>query len=106
MIKQIENKLLKRKEVIFEIESESNPGLSKIKSEIAQLTKSQEDLVVIKSLKSSFGNKKFLAEALVYNSLEDKNKIEPAIKQIKNQPKQEAVNNVRKSKWISKSKRR
>lgn len=81
MIKQTENKLLKRKEIIFEMESDSNPGLKRIKSEIAQLTKSQEELIVIKSLKSSFGNKKFSAEARVYDSLEDKNKVEPLVKQ-------------------------
>jgi len=71
------NPLLKRKEINASIEAESNPGFEKTKKEIALHFKANDDVVVIKKVEGNFGRSSFLIDAFVYDSLEDKNKIEP-----------------------------
>ncbi|MEK6889364.1 MAG: hypothetical protein AABW80_04630 [Nanoarchaeota archaeon] len=66
MRKEIHNKLLNRKEVELELESESNPGIAKCRADIAKHFKSEENLVVIKRLLSHFGKNNFVVEAYIY----------------------------------------
>ncbi len=80
MEKDFRNELLKRREVKFAVESEKNPGFEFVVKEIAEKFKTSEENVAVKSLKNNFGSNNFLVEAFVYDSLDDKNKIEPGPK--------------------------
>jgi ribosomal protein S24E len=80
ILKEIKNDLLKRKEIQFVIESEKNPGLEGSKKVLIEKIKSPEENIVVKFVKSKFGTQEFLVEAFVYNSKEDKEKVEPKIK--------------------------
>lgn len=78
--KEFRNNLLKRKEMVLELEDSSNPGMKKVSSEVAKKLGVSEDCIVVKKLNSGFGSKKFLAEVFVYDSADEKVKIEPKIK--------------------------
>jgi ribosomal protein S24E len=77
LVKEIENELLKRKEVIVSAEYDSNPGYQKIMKEILGKFKVEEEVVVIKKLENRFGSKEFLAAAFIYENIKDKERIEP-----------------------------
>lgn len=77
------NVLLKRKEILFAVEAGANPGFDKVRKLAAEDMKTGEDLVVIKSLKNNFGTNRFVVEAFVYDSKEQKEKIEPRVKEKK-----------------------
>lgn len=75
--KDIKNPLLKRREVLFEMESESNPGFEGAMKAVVNEFKIQEALVVVKKVDSSFGSHKFIIDAFIYDSEDAKNKVEP-----------------------------
>ncbi len=77
------NSLLKRREVKLVIESEKNPGMQEAAKAIAENFKVSEDVVAVKALKSKFGRKTFLVDAFIYDSVNDKNNIEPKKKKNK-----------------------
>ena len=77
VIKDFNNKLLKRREALVSIESPSNPGISEATKKVAEHFKTGEEVVVIKSLKSSYGKSEFVADVLIYDSLEAKESTEP-----------------------------
>ena len=77
------NELLKRRELKVVINVDSNPGYAGASKVISEEFKSPEENVVIKTLKSKFGRDTFLIDAFIYDSLEDKNKIEPKPKEKK-----------------------
>ncbi len=77
VIKDFRNDLLKRKEVKIVINAEKNPGIISSAKIVADNFKVDENLVVLKTLKSKFGRDTFLIEAFIYNSLADKEMIEP-----------------------------
>lgn len=79
VIKDFRNNLLKRKELIISIDAESNPGLEKVKQECVDYFSAAADNIVVKSIKGKFGRRNFVAEVFVYDSIENKNKIEPRI---------------------------
>jgi len=83
VIKEFKNNLLKRKEIEILGSYESNPGFEKVKKDIAAHFKTPEDLIVIKNVKGSFGSNELLINFLVYNSANDKEKIEPKKKEKK-----------------------
>lgn len=74
------NDLLKRREISAIIEAEANPGFDKVKKDIAEHFKTDENLVAVKALRSNFGAYSFLVDAFIYKTEEDKNKIEPKAK--------------------------
>ena len=74
------NKLLKRHEVSAVLESQGNPGFAKAATSVAELTKATEDRIVVKNVSSRFGRNTFTIDALVYDSVEDKARIEPKIR--------------------------
>src|SRR3989344_5061981 len=76
IIKDFRNDLLKRREVKLVLEEESNPGYTKSKEAIAKKFKSPEVNIVVKHLKSKFGRKTFLIDAFIYDSEEDRKRIE------------------------------
>ena len=80
MRKDIHNKLLNRREVEMELESESNPGLARCKTDIAKHFKADENLVVIKRLLSHFGRNHFVVEAYIYKDEENMKAVEAPVK--------------------------
>ena len=83
VLKEFENKLLKRKEVLVSEEYEINPGIEKVTEEISKQFKADKEKIVVRRIISEFGKKLFKVEAFVYNSVEDKTKIEPKPKEKK-----------------------
>lgn len=79
-VKNIHNKLLKRKEIIVKLESESNPGMINMQKKVAEKMKVDEELVIIKKINSRFGRNVFEVEVFVYDSAKDKSNTEPKIK--------------------------
>ena len=82
-IKNFRNELLKRNEVKVVVTAEKNPGLANAGKMIAEQFKSKEENVVVKELKSKFGRDSFLIDAFIYDSQEQKNRIEPKKKEKK-----------------------
>jgi ribosomal protein S24E len=83
VIREINNDLLKRREVVLENEYESNPGVSGVLKDIATHFKADENTIVVRKVGSSFGSGEFVIDAFVYDSAEQKEKIEPKKKEKK-----------------------
>lgn len=77
VIKDFRNEMLKRREVELVITSEKNPGIKLASKAIADNFKANEDAVVVKRVASRFGRDSFSVEAFIYDSIEEKNRIEP-----------------------------
>jgi len=80
IIKDIKNENLKRREMKVVVAFEKNPGIAEAIKVISDVAKSSADLIVIKKLKSKFGRNTFLIDSFIYNSVEDRNMIEPKVK--------------------------
>jgi ribosomal protein S24E len=83
--KEVNNPLLKRKEIIAITEEvKQTPSRQEALSQIAALTGNTEDKVVINKIEQEFGGEKVVIYARVYETKEDREKIEPkyAIKRI------------------------
>jgi len=89
-IKNFRNDLLKRNEVKVVMSAGKNPGLATAAKNIAEHLKTKEENVVVRELKSSFGRDTFLIDAFVYDSVMDKEKIEPRKKEKKKEGEQAA----------------
>jgi ribosomal protein S24E len=83
ILNEIYNSLLKRKELVAKENYESNPGFEKTMSDIAKKFKVENETVVIRRINSSFGTGEFVIEAFIYESVKDKEKIEPKKKEKK-----------------------
>ncbi len=77
---EFKNSLLKRKEIIFSVVEHSNPGFVKMQNLSAEHYKVGVENVVVKKLWNNFGNNEFFCEVFVYESTNDKDKVEPKIK--------------------------
>lgn len=80
-MKEIKNKLMKRKEVEIVIEASSNPGFAHALKEVVNHFKASEEQVVVKRVNSSFGTNHFTIEANIYDSAKDKLELEPKKKE-------------------------
>jgi len=87
VVKEFDNRLLKRKEVEVSDRYNSNPGLSKVLEDIAKHLKVKEEVVVIKKINSHFGSNNFLIDAFIYDSPADKERVEPKKKEKKEKKK-------------------
>lgn len=67
-LQEKKNPHLSRDELILEISSTSTPK----KEEVRDLIKKDKELVVVRNVHSPFGKNKFIAEVLVYDSIEAK----------------------------------
>jgi ribosomal protein S24E len=76
ILNELQNKLLKRKEVVVEIESEKNPGYEAVKGLIATQFKADAENIVVKTLKGHFGSNLVTVDAFIYSSKEDKENVE------------------------------
>ena len=79
IIKQQKNPFLQREEITLEIKNPSTPNADEVKTAIAK----DPALTVIKKINTNFGNQTFTAEALIYDNIEAKNKIETTPKKIR-----------------------
>jgi len=77
IIEDLDNEVLKRKQVKVIVEAEKNPTINEAMDIISREFKVDKDKIVIKLVKGKFGRKTFLIHAFIYNSKEDKEKIEP-----------------------------
>ncbi len=83
IIQQSRNDLLKRNEIKGIIKSNGNLGYENAMKTVVEKLKAAEENIVLKNVKSKFGRDTFLVEALIYDSVEDKEKIEPKKKEKK-----------------------
>ena len=71
VVKESDNKLLGRKEVLVQLETEGQTHTrAKVKEEIAKKFKTKENLVVVNSIKSRYGSLNVLVSANVYDKKE------------------------------------
>ena len=95
ILKQRENPLFNRKEVEIIIEANITPKMSEAEALVAKEFSSHADNIKIRKIKGRFGSKNFIITAKIYNSKEDKDKIEP--KEKKKKGSQESKESVTKS---------
>ena len=72
IIKQEKNPFLEREELMLEIINESTPSSEEIKTEL----KKDAELTIVKKINTNFGRQTFIAEVVVYDNMEAKNKVE------------------------------
>jgi small subunit ribosomal protein S24e len=80
ILSENENPLLKRKEVVFQVEHNqtgSTPPRLEVRNAIAKILKTDVSLVFIKKLETKTGTRKSVGLANVYDSLEHAKLIEP-----------------------------
>ena len=83
ILEEKQNPLFNRKEVKIEIESALPPSKAEATKIVSEKFSSSEDKVKLEKIDSRFGSSKFIIIAKVYGSLEEKERIEPKIKQKK-----------------------
>lgn len=76
-LKQFQNSILKRNEIEYTIEAQSNPGFQKATELIAAELKVAPDTIALKAVRGNFGTNTFLIEAFIYDTAQDKERIEP-----------------------------
>ncbi|MDH3352908.1 MAG: hypothetical protein OEL87_00485 [Nanoarchaeota archaeon] len=72
IIKQEKNPFLEREDLVLEIKGEATPSFEEVKTAIGK----DADLTVVKKITTNFGRNTFLVEAVVYDNIEAKEKIE------------------------------
>jgi small subunit ribosomal protein S24e len=80
ILSEKENLLLKRKEVVFQVEHNqtgSTPPRTEVKEAIAKVLKKDSNLVFIKKMETKTGTRKAIGTANVYDSVEQAKLIEP-----------------------------
>ena len=88
-LNQFKNSILKRTEVEYTVEALQNPGFQKATEMVSDKLKATKENIAIKAVRGKFGKNQFLIEAFVYDSLADKEKIEPK-KKMKKTKEEEA----------------
>ena len=72
IVKNFENKLLNRKQITAKLTVEgATLSRADAKANIAKALKVEEDLIIIKEIKSTFGSTEVVVEANVYDSKEN-----------------------------------
>lgn len=77
IVTQTKNKLLKRDEITASLVEQSNPGFAKARTLLAEALKVAEERIALRAVRSHFGSNEFTIEAYVYDSVADKERIEP-----------------------------
>ncbi len=77
IIEDNKNSLLKRREIKVVVEHKGNPGFGNALKMVSEQFKAQEENIVVNNVKGKFGRDTFLIGAFIYDSKEDKDKIEP-----------------------------
>lgn len=74
------NPLLYRHDVLAKKSYPTNPGYSVVREDLAKHFNKGIECVAIKSVKGSFGSSEFIIEASIYDSVENKESIEPKLR--------------------------
>ena len=77
LVKDFNNSLLQRREVVVTKDYPSNPGFAVVKQDIAQKFNASPDCVVVLAIRGGFGSSLFNIEARVYDSVETLQLVEP-----------------------------
>ncbi len=78
VIKDFENKLLERKEVIVNIVGDgTTPTRKNIKAELAKKFKAKEDLIIINKINTSYGSRDVSVDASIYTKKEIMSRLTP-----------------------------
>ncbi|MBT96725.1 MAG: hypothetical protein QF567_02175 [Candidatus Pacearchaeota archaeon] len=83
IISKKENPLFKRNEVKVGIHAKVTPSNNEVEKLISEKFKTQEKNIKIKKISSKFGSNNFIVSANIYDSYEDKDKIEAKTKKEK-----------------------
>ncbi len=77
MIGESRNDLLKRKEIVVEMQSHGSPTYEQVKKELSGKFKTEDSLIVIQKVSGKFGSNHFVVSAFIYDSNEAKERVEP-----------------------------
>lgn len=80
IIQEKENPVFKRKGVTIEIHSNKVPSKEEVTELIAKKFSVEKNLIAIEKIQGKFGSYSILVSAKIYNSEQDKDKIEPKSK--------------------------
>lgn len=86
------NPLLKRKEIIFEVDhtkTKGTPARLEIRETLAEMLKSSLDVVYVKRIETKTGTMTAVGEANAYDSLEQAKLVEPKYIIARNMPKED-----------------
>ncbi len=98
-----ENKLLNRKEIEGEIKvEERTPSNNEVKKKLAEIFKTEEELIVVEHIYQEFGVDKAKVYAKIYKSKEDLNKIEIIKQKKKKEVKSEGKESAKEKKELKK----
>ena len=82
IVKDFRNDLLKRREVEVIMDSNSNPGFKGAKKFVLDSFEAGEERIVVRAVRSEFGNKEFLVDVFIYDSKKDMDWVEPRSKKV------------------------
>lgn len=85
ILKQEKNPLLKREELMVEIEADSTPSFK----DVLEVLGKEEEIVVCKKIASGFGRNKFVVDVVVYDSKDDREKNEVIPQKIRKKMEEE-----------------
>ncbi len=77
IINESVNNLLKRREIVAVFQNHGNPGFALASKKLSEKINASEEQIVVKSVKGHFGNNEFKIEAFAYDSVGDKEIVEP-----------------------------
>ena len=77
VVSDLHNKLLKRREVSVSFDNAGNPGFGGAAQMLAEHFKVDSELIAVKRILNTYGSHKTIVDALIYDSVEAKEKIEP-----------------------------
>ncbi|MEK6830908.1 MAG: hypothetical protein AABX77_02670 [Nanoarchaeota archaeon] len=70
-LKENKNGLLKRTELVLELESEKNPRFDEVRKKLAERFSKPEENIDVYNIRGSFGKNTFIIKANIYESKED-----------------------------------
>ncbi len=79
IIQEKKNPFLSREEITLEIKNDVAPSFEDVKTQIGK----DADLTVVKKINTNFGRHTFIAEAVIYDNTEAKEKIETIPKKVR-----------------------
>lgn len=83
VLNETHNMLLKRREVLVSLSHAGAPSMPAVVKLVAEHFKAGEDTVAVKRIDNKRGTHQFIIDAFVYDSHEQRTKIEPKPKQKK-----------------------
>ena len=89
--KDNKNDLLKRREIIAEIESEKGLSYDEVRKLISEKSRKAEENIDVRRVNGNFGKKVFIIEAYIYDSNEDLNKMKKLEMTAKKRKEEEKV---------------